>query len=366
MSLQQKIADIEFELSRTQINKATMHHICMLRAKLAKYRRELIEPSKKGPAGEGFDVQKSGDARVGMVGFPSVGKSTLLSAMTPTESKAAAYEFTTLTCVPGNLELNGSKVQLLDLPGIIEGAKDGKGRGRQVISVARTSDLILLMIDGTKPLELKDKIAYELEGFGIRLNRDPPKIRVVKKAMGCVNFTPTVRQSVLNQEVVRMVLKEYKMISADVYCDIDASIQDLIDAIEGNCKFIPCIYVVTKCELMDPAEVERINKMPNFVCISADENIGLDKLREMIWEHLKLVRVFTKAPGGEVDRKKAIVLPWRKATVENCCKKIHKKLADEMKFALVWGTSVKHNPQRVGKEHRLHDGDILQIVKDKK
>lgn len=83
-TLQQKIDDIKFELSRTQVNKATMHHICMMRAKMAKYQRELLEPDKKGPAGEGFDVAKFGDARVGMVGFPSVGKSTLLSAMTPT------------------------------------------------------------------------------------------------------------------------------------------------------------------------------------------------------------------------------------------------------------------------------------------
>ena len=45
----------------------------------------------------------------------------------------AAYEFTTLTTVPGCIKYKGAKVQLLDLPGIIEGAKDGKGRGRQVI-----------------------------------------------------------------------------------------------------------------------------------------------------------------------------------------------------------------------------------------
>ncbi len=44
----------------------------------------------------------------------------------------ASYEFTTLTCIPGVVRYRGAKIQLLDLPGIIEGAKDGKGRGRQV------------------------------------------------------------------------------------------------------------------------------------------------------------------------------------------------------------------------------------------
>ena len=83
-------------------------------------------------AGRGFDVSKSGDTRIGLVGFPSVGKSTLLTALTGTASEAAAYEFTTLTCIPGTMTYRGARVQVLDLPGIIEGAADGKGRGRQV------------------------------------------------------------------------------------------------------------------------------------------------------------------------------------------------------------------------------------------
>ena len=65
-----------------------------------------------------------------MIGFPSVGKSSILNSITETESLAAAYEFTTLTCIPGVLRINEAKIQLLDLPGIIEGAATGKGRGR--------------------------------------------------------------------------------------------------------------------------------------------------------------------------------------------------------------------------------------------
>jgi small GTP-binding protein len=61
-----------------------------------------------------------------------VGKSTLLTLLTGTHSEAASYEFTTLTCIPGIIHYNDTKIQLLDLPGIIEGASEGKGRGRQV------------------------------------------------------------------------------------------------------------------------------------------------------------------------------------------------------------------------------------------
>ncbi len=85
MSTAQKIAEIEAEMERTQKNKATSYHLGLLKAKLAKLKREIIEPAggkKGGTAGEGFEVSKSGDARVGMIGFPSVGKSTLLTKLT--------------------------------------------------------------------------------------------------------------------------------------------------------------------------------------------------------------------------------------------------------------------------------------------
>jgi len=58
----------------------------------------------------------------------------------------------------------GAKIQLLDLPGIIEGAKDGKGRGRQVISTARTCNLIIIVLDCLKPITHKKLIEHELEG----------------------------------------------------------------------------------------------------------------------------------------------------------------------------------------------------------
>ncbi|KAI2581688.1 developmentally regulated GTP binding protein 2, partial [Homo sapiens] len=158
MGILEKISEIEKEIARTQKNKATEYHLGLLKAKLAKYRAQLLEPSKSASSkGEGFDVMKSGDARVALIGFPSVGKfhsccpswstmarsqltttsasqSTFLSLMTSTASEAASYEFTTLTCIPGVIEYKGANIQLLDLPGIIEGAAQGKGRGRQVIA----------------------------------------------------------------------------------------------------------------------------------------------------------------------------------------------------------------------------------------
>ena len=100
-----------------------MAHLCSLKAQLAQLKRQEIESQMKsgGGGGEGWDVKSTGDSRVGLIGFPSVGKSTLLTKLTGTHSEAAAYEFTTLTCIPGIIRYKGAKIQLLDLPGIIEG-----------------------------------------------------------------------------------------------------------------------------------------------------------------------------------------------------------------------------------------------------
>lgn len=95
-------------MAKTQKNKATSYHLGQLKAKLAKLKRELLTPSSSGGGGgAGFDVARTGVASVGFIGFPSVGKSTLMSRLTGQHSEAAAYEFTTLTSVPGQVMYNG-------------------------------------------------------------------------------------------------------------------------------------------------------------------------------------------------------------------------------------------------------------------
>ena len=179
MGILERIKEIELELTRTQRNKATTTHIGLLKSQLARLQTQLLMPdSSSGGQSGGFSVAKSGDGRVALIGFPSVGKSSLLNAVTDTKSEAAAYEFTTLTCIPGNLVINGTKIQMLDLPGIIEGAAQGKGRGREVISVAHSADLILMVLDGAREEnnQHRDILTRELETMGIRLNRTPPDI----------------------------------------------------------------------------------------------------------------------------------------------------------------------------------------------
>lgn len=361
----QKIADIESEMAKTQKNKATSGHLGLLKAKLAKLRRELITPKGGGgaTAGEGFDVAKTGDARVGFVGFPSVGKSTLLSNLAGVYSEVAAYEFTTLTTVPGCIKYKGAKVQLLDLPGIIEGAKDGKGRGKQVIAVARTCSLIFIVLDVLKPIGHKRLLEHELEGFGIRLNKQPPQITFRRKEKGGLNLNSTCAQSELDVDLVKTILAEYRIHNADVILKYDATTDDLIDVIEGNRVYIPCIYLLNKIDQISIEELDIIYKIPHCVPISAHHKWNFDDLLEKAWQYLNLTRIYTKPKGQLPDYSSPVVLHSEHRTLEDFCNKIHKTILKELKYALVWGTSVKHQPQKVGKEHELMDEDVVQIVK---
>ena len=353
-------------MARTQKNKATEGHLGLLKAKLAKLKREIIESSSKGgPGGEGFDVSKSGDARVGLIGFPSVGKSTLLTKLTGTFSEAADYEFTTLTCIPGVYKYKGSKIQLLDLPGIIEGAKDGKGRGKQVIGVARTCSLILIVLDAAKPMTHKRIIERELEGFGIRLNKKPPDIIIKKKDKGGVNMMKSqgLEFTKINEDIIRSICHEYRISNADLNFRCNATVDDLIDVIEGNRVYTPCIFVMNKIDQISIEELDIIDRTPHYVPISAKDEWNFDELMEKIWDYLDLIRIYTKPKGQIPDYESPVIVPRGFSTIEGFCMRIHKGLAKEMKYAMVWGTSVKHNPQKVGKDHQLNDEDVVQIIK---
>jgi len=370
MSVLQKIADIENEMAKTQKNKATNAHLGLLKAKLAKLRASLISEGSKGSGGgggtiAGFEVSKTGDARVGFVGFPSVGKSTLLNKMTGQESEVAAYEFTTLTCVPGIFYHKGAKIQLLDLPGIIEGAKDGKGRGKQVISTAYSCSLILIVLDVMKPMMHKQKIEYELEGFGIRLNKKPPNITFKKKDKGgiALSVAPGCELVDCDMEAVEGILKEYRLLNVQMRINCNATPDDVIDTIEGNRKYCPCLYVMNKIDQITIEELDIISEIPHHVPICAHHEWNLDGLADKIWEYMALYRIYTKPKGQIPDYSAPVILPADRNSVADFCNRIHRTLLAQFRVALVWGQSVRHTPQRCGKDHRLMDEDVVQIIK---
>jgi len=310
-------------------------------------------------------VTKSGDTRVGLVGFPSVGKSTLLTTLTGTRSEAAAYEFTTLTCIPGTMNYKGARIQVLDLPGIIEGASDGKGRGRQVISTARTCNLILIVLDAGKPLTHKKIIEQELFSFGIRINQTEPNVKVTKKESGGIDYQEMTPQTKgMSTDVCRVVLKEFKISCAQVILREDVTVDQFIDVIEGNRSYIPGLYVFNKIDSLTIEEMDILDQMPNYVPISSQHEWNLEELMEEIWDRTNMIRIYTKPKGQMPDYDEPVILHSEgNPSVEEFCNRIHRSLMDQFSHAWVWGKSAKHQPQRCGKEHRLTDEDVVSIVK---
>jgi C-terminal region of MMR_HSR1 domain len=112
-------------------------------------------------------------------------------------------------------------------------------------------------------------IEHELEGFGIRLNKKAPNLTFRKKERGGLNFTATVPLSHLNHDVVKSILSEYKVHNADVCLREDCTADELIDVIEGNRRYIPCLYILNKVDQITMEELEIMCRVPNTVPISA-------------------------------------------------------------------------------------------------
>ncbi|KAI9721485.1 MAG: Ribosome-interacting GTPase 2 [Candelaria pacifica] len=382
VNITEKIKEIEDEMKRTQKNKATEYHLGLLKGKLARLRAQLLEPAPGAGSGggSGFDVSKSGDARIALVGFPSVGKSTFLSKITKTKSEVAAYSFTTLTAIPGVLEYGGAEIQVLDLPGIIEGAAEGKGRGRQVISAAKTSDLILMILDATKRAEQRALLEAELESVGIRLNREPPNIYLKAKKAGGMKITFQAPPKHIDEKMVYNILRDYKMLNCEVLVrDENATVDDFIDVImKDHRKYIKCLYVYNKIDSVSLDFLDKLAREPHTVVMSCELDLGIQDVVDRCWYELQLIRVYTKRwvssihltegtfltgnrKGEDPDFSEALIVR-NHSSIEDVCDQVHRTLKDTFKYALVWGASARHVPQRVGLSHVMADEDVVSIV----
>jgi len=362
--IEKQIKDIEDEIFNTQKNKATEHHIGKLKAKLARLRSEVDKRKSAGAKGKGFAIKKHGDATVALAGFPSIGKSTLLNQLTDAKSRIGAYEFTTLDTIPGMMKYNGANIQIFDLPGLISGAAEGKGRGREVLSAVRNVDLILFMIDAQHESHL-DLMAAELFKGGLRLNQKKPDVVVKRTGQGGINVTSTVKMSHMSEEMVETIASEY-VTNADIIIRENVTEDQFIDVFIENRVYIPAIVIVNKIDLISERKLQRhMNQIKqkgwNVVAVSAGRGTGLKKLREVIFEELKLIRVYMKPVGEKPDLEEPLILKVGD-TVEDVCRKLHRDFKDKFRYAAVSGPSAKHDVQKVGLEHVLHDGDILTIV----
>ena len=356
----QQIEEIEEELRKTPHHKGTDHFFAKMRAKIARLKDrqyESVVKSKGGGGGGGYGVKKQGDATVVLVGPPSVGKSTLLNDLTNADSKVAAYDFTTLNVVPGMMVYRKAYIQIFDIPGLIKGAQRGKGKGKEVISVARGADLLLIMTDVVR-IHLLDMIKKELYQAGIRINQEKPNINIIKTLEGGVEIKSNIKQDIDN-ESIKLVAKEFGIKNAEITFRERVTLDDLIDSFCPNRAYIKALFVVNKVDLNKKFSKD---KLPlDTVYISAEEKIGIDNLVETIWKKLGLITVYLIKDDEKLHFNSPIIMRENEKLL-NILPKLGSTFEEKYKMAKIWGKSAKFPGQEVPLTASLTDGLQVRFI----
>lgn len=310
---QEKIIALQEMLSVMPKHKGTDHLKAQLRSRISKLMEELSGPSSGARSGgvEPFALPKQGAGRTTLIGPTNVGKSLLLSRATGAHSKVGSYSLSTLEPVPGMLQFEDIYIQLVDTPPIDNLSTQGRLYG-----LLRMSDVLAVVVDLSQDSisQVRDSFrALEEWGFVLLGNVD-------------------------NEE------------------EHDGESEKPVIVVGNKADFQDSL--VTFQDL----ESEFGDSYP-VVLVSAEEEVGFDELGEAIFRALDIIRVYTKSPQekkDDVQRGAPFVLP-QGSTVADASDNVHKDLARSLKYAVLWGLSGKFEGQHVGRDHRLHDGDLIEL-----
>ena len=363
----EKLIALELMLSTIPKHKGTEKMQLQIKRNLSKLKKEVEkekELKKGGSGGTSFFVRKEGAAQVALAGLPNSGKSTILNKLTGKDVDIGHYAFTTVKPTPAMLQYKDIQIQLVDMPGLIEGVSLGKGMGGPLISAIRAVDVIVIIVDlSVDPLKDLELILRELEAKGLRINKKVPNIEIQKLPTGGIEIIGENFLVGCNSQDVKKVLQEERVHNAIITIKEPVTLTDIFEVLDSSLEYKKAIIVGTKGDL--PGSKEGLQKLESNVTnfkiipVSAINNVNLDILPAEIFSILDIIRVYTRSPGGQIDNE---AMPMKiNSTALDAAKKVHKNLYKNFKFARVWGESAKFDGQRVGPEHVLRDGDIIEI-----
>ena len=125
--------------------------------------------------------------------------------------------------------------------------------------------------------------------------------------------------------------------------------------------YIKCLYVYNKIDSISLDFLNRLAREPNTAVMSCELDLGVMDVVDKCWDELRLIRVYTKRKGIDPNFGEALIVRGN-STIEDVCDSIHRTLKERFKYALVWGASARHVPQRVGLAHVVADEDVVSIV----
>jgi hypothetical protein len=245
--------------------------------------------------------------------------------------------------------------------------------------------MVLMILDATKRAEQRSLLEAELEAVGIRLNQEPPNIYLKQKKAGGMKITFQAPPKYLDEKMLYNILRDYRMLNCEVLVRDEngmltfapsklhtsmltgdkATIDQFIDVImKDHRTYIKCLYVYNKIDSISLEHLNTLAHEPNTCVMSCELDLGIQDVVDRCWEELRLIRIYTKRKGIEPDFTEALIVR-DKSTIEDVCDAIHRTLKESFKYALVWGASARHVPQRVGLSHVVADEDVVSIVGSK-
>jgi small GTP-binding protein len=239
-------------------------------------------------------VRREGAAQIALVGPPNVGKSSILQALSEIQIKTGDYPFTTLRPIPALTRIGGVLVQLVEIPGLIEGATEDRGGGRALLGVLRSADGIV---------------------YCARADGHPRELAAVRDEVALAGIDkPAFLAATRSDEA-----------SEDAVGRLAAAFPDL--------EVIP---------------------------VSVIDETSLEAFRDAVWRLTGLIRVRLRT-AGTTDPDPLALPP--DSTVEDVADWVHHDLATSFIGARVWGPSARFDGQRVGRDHAVLDGDVVEILR---
>ena len=201
----------------------------------------------------------------------------------------------------------------------------------------------------------------EVRDAGLRVNENRPDVVVKRAEKDGIKIAKTVRLPDLKDDTIKAICKEFRINNAHVLIRERITADQFIDCLERNKEYLPGIVVVNKVDMVSRDKARRVMKgVKADLGISAKDRDHIDELKELIFQRLRLMRVFLKEPRKAADMEVPLIV-WQGCSIKDVCDKLHRDFVTKFRFARVWGPSARFDGQKLMMHHRLKEGDVLEL-----
>ena len=347
-TLEEKIKALEEMQSTAPGHKGAENLRADIVSRLTKLKTKLEKSKAIKGGSKALRFTRDGSATVVLLGLPNAGKSTLLSKITNATPKISDYAFTTKVPEIGIMDYQGTRIQIVELPAIVEDSYKGKARGKEILSLSRNGDLLVCVLRGDKEtIEYSmDTIIKEFTLSNIIINRKKPSITVNKSGNQGIEIVGS--SNVIDGADKLYSILEQRYAHIIVRVEEKAKVDDILEAMDITKSYKKVIGI-----WLDGKENY------NYKGILIHPFKDINDIKKVIYNNLDLIIVYTRKPG-EKDNDNIPVALRKGSTIKDLCNMLHKDFIDKFKFARIWGSG-KYPGQQVSVDSVLSAKDIVEL-----